>query len=267
MPKLSLYDRIFFLLNKNSVKGKDRLYSVFHYFGFKKLVTAKIKYGVYFNLNPYEYIDSLALKEGFYESEVTDEIIKNLSANDTFWDIGANIGLHSLAVKKMLPQVEVVSFEPNPITLSLLISNAELNDLKIQLCAFPLYDKRQLISLHVVDGNLGMSTLHPGDEAKFKHVVNCQTVTGNDLIAEGFKIPAVIKIDTEGSEIEALKGCDNFLGDKLCKAIIMEAGNDLLNEELNELKVFLHSFGFTKINKLERKENSHHDLSNFIFYK
>jgi FkbM family methyltransferase len=151
--------------------------------------------------------------------------------------------------------------------LSLLISNAELNNLKIQFFAFPLFDKSQVISLHVMSGNLGMSTLNPYPEAKFSHVVKCQTVTGNDLIKSGLKIPTVIKIDVEGAEIPALKGCDSFLRNSLCKAIIIEAANDLIKEESNELKSLLHSFGFTEIKKLERIEDTDHALSNFIFYK
>src|ERR1700734_3493565 len=115
---MAINDKLLTFLIKNRFRGKDRLFSLLVKLGFRPNILAEAKYGIKLLLSPNEYIDNIIIKEGFYESEVTEEILKNLADGDTFWDIGANIGIHSLAIKKTLPGVRVYSFEPNPKTLN-----------------------------------------------------------------------------------------------------------------------------------------------------
>ena len=44
-------------------------------------------------------------------------ILEAVREGDVFWDVGANIGQHSFAVKNTRPDVSVVSFEPTPLTI------------------------------------------------------------------------------------------------------------------------------------------------------
>ncbi|WP_245927981.1 class I SAM-dependent methyltransferase [Mucilaginibacter oryzae] len=71
--------------------------------------------------------------------------------------------MHSLAVKNRKPLVNVLCFEPNPKVLSLLYNNARLNALDIQICAFAIYEQADIMTLSIVDGNSGMSTLEAWD--------------------------------------------------------------------------------------------------------
>ena len=265
---MALYDRIINYLNRKQIKGKDRLFSVFQKIGFRDKIVSNAKYGVKFNLNPNEYIDSVIIKEGFYESEITDEILKNLANGKTFWDIGANIGIHSIAVKKNVPGAKVYSFEPNPKTLNNLFDNIRLNGLDIKICSFALFDRISSMTLHIVLGNSGMSTLTPWDEADYRSSVVCLTTTGDDLCNNDFEIPNIIKIDTEGSEVNVLKGCKEILSSPELELILFETTNDFLDEGYrDEMSDLLKSYGFTKIIKLKRNENTHHALSNFAAYK
>ena len=183
---------------------------------------------------------------------------------DTFWDIGANIGIHSIAVKKNLPGVKVYSFEPNPKTISRLYDNVRLNELDIQVCSFALFETVGSMTLHINEGNSGMSTLTPWHEAKFHSTVQCLTITGDALLSEEFDAPTAIKLDTEGSEFNVLKGCATILAGPKLKLILIEADNNLLdNIDSDETIVFLKQFGFNNIRRLERNEKTHHGLSNF----
>lgn len=262
---MALYDSMFVWLNRQGIRGKDRMFSLFQRCGYRKLITFKAKYGVMLNLNPYEYIDSIILKEGFYESEVTEEVLNEIGDGGTFWDIGANIGIHSLAVKKKRPDVNVYSFEPNPKILSLLYDNTRLNGLDINICGFALFEKDDVMTLNIVDGNSGMSTLTPWEGSKFSYETKCLTITGDSLAESRFPVPSVIKIDTEGSELGILKGCLKILSDPILKKIIFEAGNDLMAEpDSSELLMLLNAYGFGKIRMLSRNEKSSHALSNFL---
>ena len=261
---MALYDRLLTFLNRKKIRGKDRLYRILVNVGFRKLLISQIKYGVKVHLNPREYIDSIIIREGFYESEVTEVILNSLKERDNFWDIGASIGIHSLAVKKNLPLVNVFAFEPNPHTLGLLYENVRINKLDVKICGFALFNKSDVLTLYIKDDNSGMTTLTPWHEIKFSFTTHCITQTGDYLVNSGYSIPTVIKLDTEGSELQVLEGCKTILANPKLKVILFEAGNNFLEElESNEIAVLLKGYGFKKIKQLSRNENTHHLLSNF----
>ncbi|MDN5286784.1 MAG: Methyltransferase, FkbM family [Mucilaginibacter sp.] len=265
---MAINDSLLIFFIKHKLRGKDRLFTLLAKLGFRKLILLKAKYGIQLQLNPNEYIDNLIIKEGFYESEITEEIFKHLQSDSIFWDIGANIGIHSIAVKKNFPNCKVYSFEPNPGTLSLLYANIKLNRLDIQICGFALFDKIRSMTLHITEGNSGMTTLTPWHEIKFDTTIKCLTTTGDTLVSEGFDAPTVIKLDTEGSELHVLKGCKELLKSPTLKAIIFEAGNNLLeNLDNDETALFLNEFSFKRIKLLTRNESTHHGLSNFVALK
>jgi len=248
------------------MRGQDRLYALLLKLGFRRTILSDAKYGIRLNLNPNEYIDKKILTEGFYESEITDELLTCMQQGGTLWDIGANIGIHSVAVKKNLPQVNVYSFEPNPKTLGALYDNVRLNNLDITVCGFALFESVGSMTLHINEGNSGMTTLTPWHEAKFHSTVQCLTTTGDTLIAGGFGAPTTMKIDTEGSELNVLKGCDKILSNPGLKLILLEADNNLLeNLATDETCLLLNKYGFSEVKRLERKENTAHGLSNFAF--
>jgi FkbM family methyltransferase len=261
---MAINDILISFLAKNKLRGKDRLYGLLVKLGFRGLILYTAKYGIKLNLNPHEYIDDVILKSGFYESEITEEILKHIKNGDVFWDIGANIGIHSLAIKRAIPGSTVYSFEPNPKTLGLLYDNVKLNNLDIKICGFALYDKAGLMDLHIADGNSGMSTLTPWHALTYSSTAQCLTTTGDFLLQQGFETPTVIKLDTEGSELNILNGCKDILSSNTLKVIILEAKNDLLNDLSNEKTIsILNEYGFHKVIKLSRNEDTHHGLSNF----
>jgi FkbM family methyltransferase len=259
---MSLTDRLFAIFIKNKWRGKDRLHSIFTKLGHRNLFTFTAKYGVMLNLSPNEYIDNIIVREGFYESEVTEEILSALEDGGTLWDIGANIGIHSIAAKKLLPDITVYSFEPNPKIINQLYENAMLNKAGIHICGFALFERPGPMVLHIAAGNSGMTTLVPSS-GFYNSTMQCLTTTGDLLKAGGFKQPTVIKLDTEGSELSILKGCSSVLADPALKVILFEACNDLLENADEEIVLLLKQHGFGQIRRLDRAELSHHSLSNF----
>ena len=204
---MAINDSVLNFLMKRGIKGRDRLYNLLLKIGFRDTVLSDARYGIKLYLNPHEHIDKIIFKEGFYESEITDALLASLQPGDTFWDIGANIGIHSIAVKKNLPGVKVYSFEPNPRTVSRLYDNINLNSLDINVCGFALFETTGSMPLYINEGNSGMSTLTPWYQTKFHSTIQCLTTTGDKLLSDGFDAPAAIKLDTEGSELHILKGC------------------------------------------------------------
>src|SRR5260221_4989781 len=74
------------------------------------------------------WIDHHLWKNGSYELGTTHLIRKFLGSGETFFDIGANIGLMTIAASLTVgPAGRVVSFQPHHLNFSILFENILLN--------------------------------------------------------------------------------------------------------------------------------------------
>jgi FkbM family methyltransferase len=179
-----------------------------------------------------------------------DPIFKSLGSMvtnaDVALDVGANIGVVSLWLAKR--SNTVYSFEPDLNNIEFLKRNIELND---------------ATNIHIVDkavsnksGKYCFYTReafgHHGLQRK--HVTKiCKTDLLNTITLDEFctlhnvSEVSVLKIDIEGSELNALEGFKNYLEQNKVKIIIFEHAPILLDSSLeSRLAVFnyLTSFGY-----------------------
>lgn len=240
-------------------RGFDRLLAVSGYASGKTIV-APTNAGTRMNLNPYSYIDRHVLHDGYYETEVLDAIVAAMTPDGVLWDIGANIGLHSIAVKNRFPSCTVYSFEPSPPTLGALWRNAALNKADLGVFGLALSDADALATLHIAhDGNPGMTTLAPFSPDAYQSSVTVATARGDTLIAgRHARQPTVVKIDVEGHELAALTGMAAALAHSDCRRVIFEDGPGD-----SGVKNFLTGLGFT-IALATRREATEHNLDNFV---
>jgi len=123
---------------------------------------------------------------------------KYLSKTDRVLEIGAGVGLISVACARVCGPENVLSYEPNPRTRIAIEKNFELNGLKPQLRSkavgltaeeIEIYFAENIFSSSVFDRNFGDKT-----------TVECDAIS--DVIAE-FQ-PNAIVMDVEGAEIDLL---------------------------------------------------------------
>jgi FkbM family methyltransferase len=138
----------------------------------------------------------------FYELEVL-EYIKSRFSGGTAFDIGANIGNHSIYFSKFIFD-KTFAFEPNPKNMSLLVENKKINNITD--------DKLLIYHTALSDGHY-----------KYKNEENEKNMGGNKIIeGEGdlttttiddYEFPKIdfIKIDVEGHELKVLKGAINLI--------------------------------------------------------
>jgi len=249
------------LPNRRGLYLKRLLYRKF--FGEKRIRTVT-KYGVTMMLDPAEIVDGDIITEGYWEPEVLEAIQSRLKPGDTFWDIGGNLGTHSLTIKKLMPSVTVVAFEPNPIMNGLFEAAAKMNGLEIRLNKFGLSDKAGEAEFYVYTGlNYGKSGLHAPNEASVR-TIKVELKTGDQLIEQdGFPAPHVIKIDIEGHELFAFRGMMNLLRGDTLRAIILE---DTPDPE-SPVKLCLQKNGF-RLKELSPPEYmSHTDYVDYVAEK
>lgn len=150
--------------------------------------------------DPQDVIQRHHMSGHFYERPELAKIRAAYRPGGLFFDFGANVGNHSLFAALIL-KAEVVPVEPNPVAAALLRANVLLNRVESQV-------ELQWLGVGVSDAagsgmavqapvhNLGAGRLVEGGELRL--------VVADDVV--GDRPAAFIKIDTEGMELNVLRG-------------------------------------------------------------
>jgi FkbM family methyltransferase len=133
----------------------------------------------------------------------------------TFFDVGANDGQTTLTAAKLFPDACIFSFEPHPSTFERLVhATKDASKVKLVQCALGASIEDQI--MHTYDSSLINSLLPNAPYAvrfgqqSSQIVVNCSTVDRFCSEQNIDKID-VLKIDTEGFDLEVLKGASSML--------------------------------------------------------
>jgi len=130
--------------------------------------------------------------------------IEGMTPGDRLWDIGANIGVYSLYASHL--GIEVWAFEPSNLNYRALLLNKLDNDFRNLRVMNRALSGRDGISVFNEYFEAGMSGHSIGEGGRC-----CLESRGDTLINEGYPIPQHIKIDTDGSELAVLQGCEKML--------------------------------------------------------
>jgi FkbM family methyltransferase len=142
-------------------------------------------------------------------------LCRYLKRGMTFLDIGAYHGIYSvLAAKKLGRSGRIVAFEPSPRERKRMLLHLRHNRIKsVALEPFALAAKEGKAALSVVlDGFTTMNSLRPPPiEHATKQVVVDTTSLDEYLGCKQIDRVDLIKIDTEGGEVDAFRGADRLL--------------------------------------------------------
>lgn len=197
-----------------------------------------------------EYFEFVQLRE----RPILEEMLSELQPDDVFYDLGANLGLHSCLVADVVEPTPV-AFEPHPKNADRLEQNAELNESEISI---------QRVALAASSGSTQMQ-LSPGFDLdtvgsaghtllteyydEDSNLISVEKTTGDEFVATAdMPSPTVLKIDVEGAEMDALKGFDSTLARPECRLIYCELHEDRLQSQgysVSDIHAFLESRGFS----------------------
>ncbi|PHS68080.1 MAG: hypothetical protein COB12_02360 [Flavobacterium sp.] len=193
----------------------------------------------------------------FEYSEIFEDLSKSINC---FLDIGANIGYYSLIASKTNRNIKIFAFEPAKGPKHYLNKNIELNNFQnnIKPVDIALSNKEGIIDFYEVESkkykNLkyNLSGEHnAGTKTKSRNFVKKQvktTTLSNFIKHNKIENIDIIKIDTEGTEVDILKSGKNEI--KQYQPIII--CETLFNTTENELDDFFSSLGYVFYNHTDK---------------
>jgi len=204
-----------------------------------------------------------------YQDKATSFFLSRLNKGHTIFDIGANIGI--ISVNAAARSKQVVSIEPDKMNFDRLTENLRLNNTtNVTTLNIGLGSRKEVKKLYqVVESNPGMNRIIDRELHLPYNEIQIETL---DSIAQTLNISKidVIKIDTEGYEMNILKG-SNYCIDKFKPAMMLEVDNSLLQAQSSsavELLGFIREKGYNiyditngkTINNLDDRIPSHFDV-------
>lgn len=207
--------------------------------------------------------------------------IQSFKDGETFYDIGANIGLYSLFAASLFPHSKIYAFEPMISNFIKIIFNRDTNKFENII---PIYaalgnhtglDKlyipnltflRQGITPGASGSQIGKAEDENGlaFEILTSHIVQCWRL--DDIINKfDFDIPAHIKIDVDGQEKEILNGYPSL---ESVKSLLVEWNKKKYPDLISDME----KQGYTtdnEFNKLENhsKKRQSGEIENVIFVR
>jgi FkbM family methyltransferase len=173
----------------------------------------------------------------------------------TIFDVGANVGETSLALHKRFPNARVLAFEPHPATYERLRGNVEGEG--IVPVNLALGSRSRSAELFVYRfSTLNSLIVDAPYPVRFGEAATAVPVTVSTLdeFCSDSEITAVdlLKIDTEGTDLDVLRGGERLLRDRRIRFVVTEF-NDLKERQgarggaLVPIADFLYPFGFRLI--------------------
>lgn len=147
-----------------------------------------------------------------------------------FIDVGAHYGYFSLLVCNSNPACDVIAFEPVPENFEILNRNLELNHYENATAinkAVSNQEGQMRFNICAASDNCGFIE-HP--DAPRLRELEVDAITLKSILDENPEIPILIKIDTEGHEIEVLQGIQPTLQDRDDIRLIVEYDPRCLRE-------------------------------------
>ena len=142
-----------------------------------------------------------------YEPEFWHQIMSLLKPDSVVVDVGAYIGLYTVAIAKRLGSVgRVIAFEPDPDSFAALKAHVQLNRVYSRVELVQAAASAENGTLQFEAGKHSMSRI-AGEQAQDTHLVRAVRL---DTVLAGKRVD-VLKIDVEGFEEQVVRGASGIL--------------------------------------------------------
>lgn len=179
-----------------------------------------------------------------YQQSSIDLAYTNISQFNQVIDIGGNVGLHSVRFAQKFK--EVVSFEPSLINFECLQKNCSTFDnVKLENCGLGEVEETVVISVPKNTDNCGAFSIVDFKDYQLELIQERIVIKTLD----SYKLsPDFIKIDTQGYEMNVLRGAVNTI--KQHKPVFLIECES--KAQLNEVDEFLSKLGYNFVGSVRK---------------
>jgi len=156
-------------------------------------------------------------------------------------DVGANIGMYSLYWLAINPENNCTACEPFLTNVSQLSANLDINNFasRCSIVKAPLSEIEQVVRPVISDWRVGASGFRHEPDSLQEGSKTMKTTTLDQLL-ENAEEPCIVKIDTDGTDFEILKGASQALKSKKIRSVLIESSEYQhlqIEEFLSEFKI------------------------------
>lgn len=205
-----------------------------------------------FYIDPVSNFGFRLFKDGIYEPETITILEDVLEPGDTFVDLGANEGYFSVLASRLVGDGRVFAIEPQQRCWPVIVQNLVENDCA-NVTLVPYGVSKEVGSFEMVltpQTNTGASSFVASKRASLwpRQTVH---VLPLDEIFERFGIGevALIKVDIEGYELEALESAREVLGSGRIRRLLVEIHPKqlaALGRDPSEVQRLLEGYGYRR---------------------
>jgi FkbM family methyltransferase len=205
---------------------------------------------------------------------LTELLAPKVDRSGVFMDVGANVGNYAKLLGEVFPLAIVHSFEPNPVVFDVL---KLLQNDRLRCWPFGLAEQEEILELVTynerIEGSEHGSLVPDLFKGHYKseeiHRVRVPLRTLDEFCeTEGIRFVEFLKLDTEGFELNVLKGSSRMLAEKRIKCIQFEFNtmNVLARVFLRDFYELLgRDFLFYRISRAGLIDMGKYDSANEIF--
>lgn len=203
-------------------------------------LTAQIK----IRCHPRGYAAAAVLYCGLYDYDEMNFLLRYLRPEDSFLDIGANVGVYTLLAATKIHSGTIYSIEALPKNYDRLQENLALNQLT-QVKTYPIAvsDRTGTIELNLADTD-SMSFV---TQTATENTISVPTDTLENLIlGQAIDYLTLAKIDIEGAELLAFKGAASLLDQHRPPVWILEINQAVehFGHTQQDVVNLLHHYGY-----------------------
>ncbi len=200
-------------------KGTDRLVRLIHPPGSDRPIRTLVDYddGMVLHIDTRSFCEWYIFFYGVFRPQVSRLLNRMLRPGHVAFDIGANIGMHSVVMANRVgPGGRVVSFEPDPHPFARLVQNLRLNGFDfVDARPVALSARSEKRRLHLHDatiGNFANASFYAENIGHDTTAIEVETVSLDDFVARHpLSRLDVIKLLAQGEEWNILQGARQTL--------------------------------------------------------
>jgi len=220
-------------------RARARLLEFYYLRVYRRAFWVKDRMGLVYKRELTDNLYDYFLHHGY--NEVKEQLLINrlVRAGDVVVDVGANIGVYTLQLAKLVGDTGyVIAIEPESHNVRRLRENLHHNHLQnVHIIARPAYHKLTKVSFNIFSQiQYGWHTLgnpqieYDGELAKPIKRVTLSTTTLDSILVGTKNIPVkLLKVDVEGAELDVLLGASTLLKHRQIEYILFEVSQIMVD--------------------------------------